>query len=101
MVDQHRPIGKIHGTTGQGLVHRQNEEAVATNTRLVTQGFLDGGAQDNAHVLDGVVVINLRITVGLNLEVDEGVAAEERQHVVEEGDAGRDFGNPRAVQVDG
>ena len=60
----------------------------------------DGGAQHERHVLDGVVLVDLQVAGGGDLDVDERVVRERRQQVVVEADAGGDAGRAAAVEVD-
>jgi hypothetical protein len=46
-----------------------------------------------------VVVVDVDITGGLDLKVDQRVARKERQHVVEKGHPGADFGYASAVEI--
>ena len=45
-------------------------------------------AERDADVLDGVVLIDVEVAVGLQLQVEGAVPREQLQHVVEEPDAG-------------
>ena len=51
-------------------------------------------------VFDRVVLIDVQIALGANRQIDRRVLGEQRQHVVEKADAGRDVGLARAVQVE-
>ena len=57
-------------------------------------------AEDDADVLGGVVLVDMEVALGLDGEVDEAVAGDLLEHVVEEADAGRDLGTAGAVEVD-
>ena len=52
-------------------------------------------------ILRGVVEIDVQVALGLQRDVDQGVARELLQHVVEEADAGRDVIGAGAVEIDG
>jgi hypothetical protein len=45
--------------------------------------------------------IDMQITFGAKRQVDEAVARELLQHVIEEADAGRDVARTGAVEIDG
>src|SRR6185369_6264552 len=51
-------------------------------------------------VLDGVVAVDVQVTLGIDLEVDRAVAGDLVEHVVEEADPGRDLRCADAVEVD-
>ena len=86
--DERRPAGEVDGDLGQALVHRDDGPAVAVDAALVAEGLLEGLAEDDADVFDGVVGVDLQIALGLDLQIDQAVAAEQVEHVVEEPDAG-------------
>ena len=71
---------------------------VAADAGLVAQRFSNGLAQADAHVFDGVMLIDVQIADGLEFQVDRRMFGQEREHVVEEAHAGRDFRHARAVQ---
>ena len=52
-------------------------------------------------VLDGVVVVHLGVALDAHREVDERVARERAEHVVEEAHARLDVGGTGAVEVHG
>ena len=54
----------------------------------------------DADILGGVVVIDVQVALGLDREVDAGMARQEFEHVVEKADAGRDRRNAGPVEVD-
>ncbi len=47
-----------------------------------------------------MVIIDVEIALGLDLEVEERVAGDLVQPVIEEADAGRDLGLARAIEID-
>src|SRR5208283_881665 len=65
--------------------------------QLVPERLGQTATQDDADVLDGVVRVDVEISAGVDREVERGVAAQLVQHVVEEGQAGRDLRLARAV----
>ena len=48
-------------------------------------------ADHDAGVFDGVVLIDIEIAFGCELEIEAAVFGEELQHVIEEADAGRNL----------
>ena len=52
------------------------------------QGLDQRLTEANADVLDGVMRIDVEVAAGLDVEVEQGVLGQQRQHVVEKADAG-------------
>ena len=67
----------------------------------VAQRLAERLAQADAHVLDGVVGIDLDVARGVDLEVEEPVLRDRLQHVVEERHRRGDPALARAVDVEG
>jgi hypothetical protein len=61
---------------------------------LFAERLLEGLAEGDPDVLDGVVGIHVQVALAPDVEVEAGVGGEGGQHVVEEADAGAD---PRAA----
>ena len=98
--DQERPAGEVEGGADQRLVHRQQARPVAADAGLVAEGLGEGAAERDADVLDGVVVVDVQIAGGAGLEVEERVAGELVEHVVEEADAGPVVVPAGAVEIE-
>ena len=96
-----RAAAQVHSTQRQRLIHGQQAAAIAHQPALVAQGFLDGGAQGNAHILNGVVAVDLQIAAALHGQIKQAVTGKPVQHVVKKADAGVQVGLACAVQVDG
>ena len=73
--------------------------AEPSDAALVADGLGDGLAQHDADILGGVVEVHMQVALRRHRQVEQRVAGQRGQHVVEETDAGRDFGPPAAVQV--
>ena len=93
--------GDVDRRLGQGLVHRQQGLAVAADAALVAERLAQRLAEHDADILGGVVEVDMQVALGLHRQVQQGVAAERRQHVVEEADAGGDLDLARAVERQG
>ena len=93
------PAGEVAGAQDQGLVHGQQELAVAGDAPLVPQGLGEGPAQADADVLHGVMVVHLGVPVAGDSQVKVAVAGEQGQHMVQEAAAGGDLGFSGAVQA--
>ena len=68
---------------------------------FLSQRLGDRLAEHDATVLGGVVEIDVQVALGLERDVDQGVAGQLLQHVVEEADAGGDVIGASAVEIDG
>jgi hypothetical protein len=74
--------------------------AVARDALLVADRLRHRLAERDADVLDRVVAVDVQVARGLDLEVDQPVAGDLVEHVVEEADAGGELGRAAAVEVD-
>jgi hypothetical protein len=72
----------------QGLVEGHVGVAVAGQALLVADRLRKGLADGDAHILDGVVAVDVQVADGFDLEVEAAVAGDLVEHVVEETDAG-------------
>ena len=82
------------------LVHGNVALSESVDPALVAQSAGDRGAQHDADVLDRVVGVNLDIAPRPHLQIEQAVAREGVEHVVEEGHARIHIGRTRAVEVD-
>ncbi len=93
-----RPAAEIQCGAGQRLVHRQGE-AVAANAALVAQRLAQRLAQCEPGVFDGVVLVNVQVTLGLDVQREATMLADLFKHVVEERQAGGDACIAGTIQV--
>ena len=89
--------GEVDGGDGEGLVHGHDEVAGAEDALLVAERLVEGLAERDADVFDGVVLVDVEVAGAGEGEVEATVAGEEFQHVVEEADAGGDLVDALAV----
>jgi hypothetical protein len=73
--------------------------AVATQAALVAQRARQGLAQRDADILNRVVGIDVQVTTGSDVEVDQPVARDLLEHVVKEGHAGGETAAPAAIEI--
>ena len=85
--DEVRPAAEVDGRGDERFFHRQREMPVTSDAGLIAQGLLHRLAQANPHVFDGVMLIDVQIADGLQLQVDHRVFGQERQRMVEEAHA--------------
>ena len=72
----------------------------AGDAKLVAHGFGKRLAEHDANVFDGVVCVDLEISLRLHGEVEQSMARERIEHVIEERDARVDIGLARAVDLE-
>ena len=97
---EERSAGDVDRDAGQRLVHRQQAVGPAGDAALVAERLAQGLAERDADVLDGVVIVDVQVALGANVHVDQRMARQLIQHMVEETNAGREFRCARAVEVD-
>ncbi len=73
--------------------------AVAAHRFLVAQGLRECLAERDAHVLDGVMRVDMQIAVRVHLQIEHAVPRHLIEHVVEERHACRETRASRAVEV--
>lgn len=82
------PVGKvgtppkIHDKAAEALVHWKQEKAVSSNAGLVPKSRFQGLPEDDANILDRVVVIHREVSLSLELELKKPVTGEKLKHVV-------------------
>ncbi len=72
---------------------------VTPDPLFVAQGLEQRLAERDADVLDGVMRIDLEVTLGLNLQIHQPVAGDLLQHVLEKGHARLQARRTGAVQI--
>ena len=80
------------------LVHRDRALAEARDAGSIAERLGEGGAQDEGHVLDGVVLVDLEVAIGADRQVEQAVVGERAQEVVVEAQPGVDRGGARSVE---
>ena len=86
---QKGPPRQIKGAAPLGVIHRQAAFAIAADAALVAQRPGQGLAQGDAAVFDRVVIVDVQIALRGQRDVDQRMAGQLIQHVVEETDTGR------------
>ncbi len=99
-VHEVRAAGQVDGHLGEGLVQRDRAVAEAVDADLVAERLLEGGAEREGGVLDGVVRVDVQVALGLHGQVEQTVPAELVEHVVVEADACRHIDLAGAVEID-
>src|SRR3546814_501249 len=92
---------KVDHHARQRLVERYVRVAVAHQPGLVAHRSGKSLAQRNTHVLDRVVIVDVGVALALDGQVDQPVAGDLFEHVIQERYAGIDGVAAGAVQVNG
>ena len=59
--------------------------------RLAPKRLVEELSEHDAHILHGVVLINIEVALGFELQIEAAVMGEELQHVIKETDSRRNF----------
>src|SRR5256885_2904495 len=98
--DEERPPRHVHRRRDERLVHRDERGPEPHDPPLVAEGLVDRLAQHDADVLDGMVLVDLDVTLRLDGEVHETVLRPGLQHVAEERDRRLHLRGAGAVEVE-
>ena len=82
------------------LIHGKRDGSEPADAALVAERLGEHAPQHDAGVLDAVMAVHLQIALHLDAQIEQPVASERRQHVVEEPDARVDIRAARAVEID-
>ena len=91
--------GTIQNHLHQCFIKRCHKVTEALDATPMTQRLSQSLTHGNAHILIGVVIIDMGISDGLDLQVDQTMAADLMQHVIEKGDTSAGLAVPAAIQV--
>jgi hypothetical protein len=94
------PAGAVERHLNQGLIQGSQEVAEPLDAAPVAEGLGQGLAEGDPHVLIGVVVVDVGVALGADLQVDQTVAADLVEHVIEEGHAGGQLLAAGAIEID-
>ena len=90
--DAVRAAAKVNCGGGERLVHRHQEISSAENSFFGAQRSLHRFSERDANVFNGVVLVDVEVASGGDGEIEGPVASDEIEHMIEEADAGGDFG---------
>src|SRR5262245_37074094 len=99
-VDEVRTSRQINHGARQSLVHRGMRGAVTNNAFFISERPGERLAHTDRRVLYRVVVINLQIAFASHLEIEQPVAREKFEHMVEKWNARVDGAFALAVEVE-
>jgi hypothetical protein len=98
--DKVTATAKIHRYQGQSFVHGHNGVAHAGDAPAVAQRLGQGPAQNNADILNGVVLVNVQVACSPHLQIKASVPGQGMQHMIQKADAGIDLCLAGAVQIE-
>src|SRR5438093_309368 len=93
------PAADVHDDPGEGIVQRHRRLAVTADAAPLAQRLGQRLAQHDPHVLHGVVLVHVEVAPRGDLEVEERVARQRLEHVVEEADARLDLRPAGAIET--
>ncbi len=89
--NQRRTAAQINRNHSESLIHRLDKVSCTIDASPVAERLRKELAQDDAHIFHCVMLIDVEIAGGFQLQVEAAVLGEQLQHVIEEADAGGDF----------
>ena len=93
--------GKVDDDPAERLIQGNITVAIAGNSALVSDRLFKGHTQRNPHILNRVVVIDVHVTLGLDLKVNQAMPGNLIQHVVKKGNTRFQHRAASAIQIDG
>lgn len=97
--DEVGAAGQVDDGFAERFIHGHGGGAEAGYAAFVAECIVDGLAEDDGGVFDGVVAVDLGVAGGVDADIDERVVGECLEHVIEEGDASLDVALAGAVEV--
>ena len=94
-----RAPGAVECHLHQSLIQRCHEMAEAMDTAPIAKRLRQGLANGDPHILIGVVVVDVGIPHRIDLQVDQAMAADLMEHVIQEGHAGAGLALAGSVQI--
>ncbi len=92
--------GKIHDYPRERFIQWNIGVAIAAYAFLVADGFGKRLTQRDADILDRVMRIDMQVALGADVEIDQPVARNLVQHMIEKGNTGIQLLLASAVEVD-
>ena len=85
-----RPPGEVDHHPRQRFVQRHVSMAITAHAALIANRLGKSLAERNPDIFNGVMRINLEITMGHDIEINQAVAHNLIQHMVQKRDASRE-----------
>ena len=94
-----RATGAVQRHLNQSLIQRCHELSESINSTTISQGLGKGLAQSDAHILVGVMVVDMRVTNGMDIEINQSVAADLVKHVIKKRHTGAHLATAAAIEI--
>jgi len=85
------PSAKIDGRNSERLIHGHDEIASTKDAALITKRTIKSFTKCDANVFNGMVLIDVKITITFEFEIKSSVARKQFKHVIKETNTGSDF----------
>jgi len=95
-----RATAEVERHIDECLIKRERTACETTNPRLVAEGLTKCFTQRDRNILDGVVRVDVEITLCLDVQAESAVLSQLIEHVIEERNPGGHVRGSRAVEVD-
>lgn len=92
------PAAEIHRNLGQCLIHGNNRMPIAPDSFGCAHSLEKGFAKAYAHIFYGMVGVNMEVADGLDVQIEQPVAGQVIQHMIEETNTGVDLRNTCTIQ---
>ena len=94
-----RATGAVQCHLNQCLIQRGYELSESIDPASISQGLGQGLAQSDAHILVGVMVVDMRVTNGMDVEINQSVAADLVKHVIQKRHTGAHLATAAAIEI--
>ena len=95
------PAGAVEGHLHQSFIEGRHKVTKAVDAAAISEGLPKRLAQGDAHVLIGVVIVDMGVTSGTDRQIKEPMARQLMKHVIEEGHASAHLALATAIKTDG
>src|SRR6185295_5417626 len=94
------PAAQIERHHRQRFIHGEHKISSAVDSAAIAQRFRKQLPEHDPHIFDGMVLVDVEITLRLELQIESAMFGEQLEHVVEEADPGRDFVSAAAFNAE-
>jgi hypothetical protein len=100
-IHEDRTTRKIHKYPCQRLIHGKNEAPVPADAPFVPQGRSKCVAEGAGDILDGVVIIHMKVSHGFHFQIEQSLLGNVMQHVIQKANARGDTRDPCPIERQG
>ena len=91
--------GAVQCHLNQSLIQRGDELSESIDPTPISQGLGQGLAQSDPHILVGVMVVDVRVSNGMDIEINQPVTADLVKHVIQKRHTGAHLATADAVEI--